>query len=146
MTSLVLSIIAIAVSMISAAFVIIDKFKVWTSDKRLRLLKKDKAILFPLLSIQIQDYHTIEVTKETNFKKTEYTPQYSKLYYLFQGIDTEKISNRVIAEKINKVKLLESGSLFKPISAPDTERMTVQFTYPVNEVLKIARSYLAEVL
>lgn len=146
MDSWVLSLIAIIISLASASFVIIDKFKVWGDGGRIKKLKKDKAVLHPLLKVEMGDYETKTVLTEGRSQRITSSAHFSKLYFLFQNINSAKLLNKDLASKIDSIKLLDAGKLFEPKAAPNTLNHSVEFAKEVNEVLALTRSYLAEVL
>lgn len=142
----IISVAALIISILSVTFVIIDKFKVWGDSKKIRGLKKDKAILYPLLNVHIDTFATIKVEKNGNHQSTIHSAHFSKLYNLFQNIDTSKLRNRELAERIESIKNLGSGELFECKGVPDGDVFSTQFTRPVNETLYMMRKYLAEVI
>lgn len=139
-----ISILALLISLTSAYFVIMDKIIVWRDTKLIRKLKKDKAILFPLLDVKVHDCYTLETETEGNHTRHTRTPHYARLYYLFQYIHTTDLLNREIADQIEKLKKLGPEELFETKTAGYSS--TVQFTPIVNKTLAAVRVYLAQVV
>lgn len=142
-----IGVIALIISLISVTFVIIDKLKVWGDSKRIKQLKKDKAVLLPLVNVKIDDYATVRTEKNGPNTSTVHSAHYSKFFNLIQGLNTDSLYNRNIAGKIEGIKSQKSaGKLFECKGIPDGENFSTQFTPEVNEILCDVRKYLAEVL
>ena len=143
---LTISLIAIGISIISVVFVIIDKLRLWTDNHRMRKLKKDKAILFPIINLDIKNFSSIRREEKGNTQKIIHKADYANLFFLFQSIETKNLINRDIANTIEKVKSLRDEDLFKLKRSPDIDDLSHQFSDIVIKLIYDSRSYLAIVL
>lgn len=140
------SVAALIISLVSVAFVVIDKLKVWGDNKRVRSLKTEKAILYPLLNVQIDKYAIKTVEKKGYSETTIISAHFSELYNLFQIVDTSQLRNRELAERIETIKGFKADKLFECKGVPDGRVYSTQFSQPVDDVLRDIRKYLGEVI
>jgi len=140
-----LSIVAIFISFISVTFVIVDKVKVWNELSRNKRLKTDKAILQTIIELKIEDFSDVRLVQRASVKSTIHEAHYSKLYNLFQNIDTNKLTERKIAGKIEEIKKMSDKDLFALKSNPNKTDFSYQFSQVVSEVIKDSKIYLANV-
>ncbi len=120
-----LSIVAILISLTSATFVIIARFKTWREIFENKKLKKDRAILQPIIELKVENFNTVEFKEDNNYKETQYRPDYSRLYYIFQRIDPSNVSSKNLALKIENIKKLDADDLFEIKNIPNGDDFSV---------------------
>lgn len=141
-----ISIIAIIISIISLTFVIIDKLKNWKDTSINKKLRKDKSILQPVIELKVENFSSVKTEKEKNLQRTLHKPSYSRLYHLFQSIDTSQLSNKDIAKKIERIKNFKAEDLFESKNIPNGYIFSIQFSHIVTEVISDSKKYLANVI
>ncbi|MEJ7738826.1 MAG: hypothetical protein WKF97_15485 [Chitinophagaceae bacterium] len=141
----VLSIIAIGISFISVTFVIIDRLKIWRENSRNKKLKNDRAILQAIIELKVENFSTVHFKETKSLKETIYTPNYSRLYHIFQRAETSNLSDKSLALKIEGLKKLTADDLFEMKNVPNGEDFSVQFSQVVNEVISDSKKHLANI-
>ena len=141
----ILSVIAILISLVSASFVVTDRIKNWRENTLNKKLKKDKAFLQPLIDLKVENFSSIELKEEKNFKQTVYQPHYSQLYNIVQRINTSSLSNKLLANEIDDLKKLTADDLFEIANVPGGDDFSVQFSLNVYRVISNAKKHLANI-
>lgn len=123
--------------------VIIDKYKYYFDKWRVDRLKRDKALLFPILDLEVDKYHEIEKYGKggLNIK-----PNYPKLKNAFLQIDTTRLINKGLAKDIEAVQQLEPDDMFMLSRVEHGVDRVVLFAPAVNAVLVKTRYYLSEII
>jgi hypothetical protein len=143
---LVISIIAVGISFLSVLFVAIDKIISWRQHSKIKILKYDKSILQPLIELKAESFSETAIEKKGTITQELIKAHYSRLYNLFQSIDTKKLKNKSIALKIEKIKKLSDYDLIKSKGNKNGTDYSHQFTQIVNEVISESKIYLAEII
>src|SRR5689334_22733372 len=86
-----------SISIISTVFLVVDKVKTWREKTNNDKLKRDKALLYSIVNLNVENFHVVE--SYGNGGKN-YHPEYSKLYHIFQQVDTSKLINKEIKVEI----------------------------------------------
>jgi hypothetical protein len=60
-----------------------------------------------IIELKVENFSAVKVEEEESRKRTIHKKDYSRLYHLLQTIDTHHLSNRNIAQKIEKMKTLK---------------------------------------
>ncbi len=141
-----ISFAAIIISLASFLFVVFDKVKTWNENSQIKKLKKDKAILQPILDLDINKFRDVRVEKTPNRTSTIHKADYSNIYSLFQSIFTDKLSNKVIALKIEKIKKLKDEDLITMKNAPGSNHFSMQFNQDINELIHDVKTYLSVII
>ena len=142
----VISLTAIIISLFSLLFVVFDKVKTWNENSQIKKLKKDKAILQPIIELDINKFRAVRVEKKSYIKSTINKADYSNIYSLFQSILTDKLSNRKIALKINEIKKLKDEDLIIMRNAPRSSHFSLQFNQAIIELIHDVKTYLAVII
>jgi len=142
----VISLAAIIISLASFLFVVMDKVKTWNENSQIKKLKRDKAILQPIIELDINKFRAVRVEKTPNSTSTIHKADYSNIYSLFQSIFTDKLSNREIAFKINEIKKLKDEDLIIPKNAPSSSYFSLQFNQAIIELIHDVKTYLAVII
>jgi hypothetical protein len=143
---LVISIIAVGISILSFSIVAIDKIKSWRQNSKIKRLKYDKSILQPLIVLKAESFSESLIVKHGTITTELSKPHSSRLYNLFQSIDTKKLKNKSIALKIERIKNLSDTDLIKSKGNKNGTDYSQQFTQIVNEVITESKMYLAEII
>lgn len=142
----VISLTAIIISLFSLLLVVFDKVKTWNENSQIKKLKKDKAILQPIIELDINKFRAVRVEKKSYIKSTIHKADYSNIYILFQSILTDKLSNREIALKINEIKKLKDEDLIIMRNAPSSSHFSLQFNQAIIELIHDVKTYLAVII
>ncbi len=139
-----LSGIAIVISFTSLSVTIYEKIRTWREQNRIKKLKREKAILKPILELKAEEYHSIDVKQQGNSKQTSYSPHYSRLYHLIQGIVATDIEDKNISQRLISIQKLSSDDLFTPKNTG--EDFSVDFSNDLNVFISDVRIYLSDVI
>ena len=142
----IFSIAAIFISFASLVFVIIDKIKNWKENSLIKKLKKDKAILEPIVLLNIKDFCSIRIEQKKYIRSKILEADYSNLYNIFQSIITNSLSNRNIAEKIEKIKNKKDEDLMELNHAPESSHFSHRFSQDIIELIHDVKMYLAIII
>jgi hypothetical protein len=139
-----LSGIAIVISFTSLSVTIYDKIRAWKEQERVKKLRREKAILKPILELRREEYFSTEVKQQGNSKHTSYNPYYSRLYHLIQGINSTEIENKSICEKLISIQKLHADNLFTPKKVG--QNFSVEFSDELTLFIAEVRKYLSDVI
>lgn len=142
----VISIAAIIISLASFLFIVIDKVKTWNENSQIKKLKRDKAILQPIIELDLNKFRAVIVEKTHNRTNTIHKADYSNIYSLFQSIFTDNLSNREIALKIDEIKKLKVEDLIIMKNAPNSNHFSLQFNQDIIELIHDIKTYTAYLL
>jgi len=142
----VISLAAIIISLLSSLFVVFDKVKTWNENSQIRKLKTDKAILLPIIELDINEFKSIREEKKSTTTYFRHKVEYSDIYYLFQSIITDKLSNREIALKIDRIKNLKDEDLIIAKKVSNSTHFSFQFNQEIIELIHDVKTYLAVII
>lgn len=142
--STIISIFSILLSTISVSFVVVDRIRTWRESNKVKLLKKEKAILNRLINLSVKDYFDVVIEKSPNSTVRNVQPKYNELKEEILSIKTSELSNPEIIQHIEKLKNSNLDDLILP--AGKGKNFTVKFGEHLENTISKCRIYLADVL
>ena len=142
----IISCIALVISLVSASITIIDRLRSWNEISKNKRLKRDKAILQPIIDLKTENYYKQETTVMGN-KTTHSTSQFfSKLHFLIQSVDTKNISSKELILLIENLKSIDADHLFKHRMIPTGTNSSMQFSDVLISAIQACKEHVATVI